>query len=118
MNNSALPTSICSPTIISTLPPDDAPITASVATVRDITPITHRTKPNKSMPPCNRAPMIRTTPNSPASNPMIPKGRTRVPNTPQPTSATSSGMVDAMIAASDAGIVCIATKFRPRYRAF
>ena len=50
----------------------------------------------------------------PATKPAAPRGRTRSPKTISPPRATSSGMVEAMIAASDASTVCMATKFSPR----
>lgn len=58
--------------------------------------------------------MISATPRMPAASPAYPKGRSRSPNRAQPASATSSGMVEAMIAAKEASIHCMATKFRPR----
>ena len=67
-----------------------------------------------SAPPSIRDPMIRSTPKSPAPSPATPTTGSRSPKTSQDESATRSGIVEAMMAASDASIVCIATKFSPR----
>ncbi len=58
--------------------------------------------------------MMIATPTTPATSPAMPSGRTFWPRKSQPRSATRSGMVEAMIAASDASIHCIATKLSPR----
>ena len=95
-------------------PPEVAPRSDSVATVSAMTPRTQSSTPIMSSPPPNRAPMMIATPAMPATSPNSACGRSFSPRNSQPDSATSSGMVEAMIAASDASTVCMATKFRPR----
>ena len=113
------PTSICSPTIIITLPPELAPRTVSVATARARAAAKHIRMPTGSLPsPCRRAPMMMATPISPRTSPATPRGRSRSPIRRNPRIATISGMVAAMIEASPASIHCIATQLRPRYSAF
>ena len=58
--------------------------------------------------------MMITTPPSPAKSPMMPILPSRSFRNIQLKKPTISGMVEAMIAARDASIVCIATKFSPR----
>jgi len=70
--------------------------------------------PGRLTPPESRDPMMTATPAKPATSPAMPRGRTRSPRTSQPSAATRSGIDEAMIAASEASIHCIATKFSPR----
>ena len=70
--------------------------------------------PSGSTPPDSRAPMMIATPATPAASPASPSGATRSRNTAQPSPATISGIVEAMIDATEAPIHCIATKFSPR----
>ena len=58
--------------------------------------------------------MIRITPQNPAISPATPSGRTLSRKIASPARATISGMEEAMIAASDASILRMATKNRPR----
>ena len=108
------PTSICNPTTIITLPPDDAPRSASVAIVSATAPSTQSATPTGSSPPENRAPMISTTPPNPARSPAMARGFRRSPMNRNPASATISGSVEAMIEAAEASTHCMATKLRPR----
>lgn len=91
-----------------------APRNVSVATASAKAPIPHKATPTRSTPPPNRAPMMMTTPITPAKSPTSPNGRILSPKAIQPKAATNKGMVDAMIAAKDASIDCMATKFSPR----
>jgi hypothetical protein len=96
------------------LPPDIAPRATSVAKVSASAPIAHRPMATGSAPPEMRVLMIRATPAKPAISPAVPSGPIRSPANAQPAAATSSGMVEAMIAATDASSVCIATQLSPR----
>jgi hypothetical protein len=108
--SAAEPTSICIPTAIIRLPPPEAPRTDSVATASATTPTTHSASPNGSTPPVMRVPMISATPTNPATSPATPISGSRSPQTAHSAKATTSGMLEATMAATEAGMVCIATK--------
>ena len=116
--SNAEPTSICRPMIIKRFPPEDAPRTINVATVREATAMKQRMIPKRSTPSCMRAPIIKATPNVPAKSPKIPIQDSRSPNITQPANPTARGIVEAIIEAKEASIDCIATKFSPKYSAF
>ncbi len=61
-----------------------------------------------------RPPMMIATPAKPATRPSAARGGSRSRRKAQPISATRSGMVEAMIEATEAPIHCIATKLSPR----
>ena len=92
--------------------------TVSVATVSAMAAITQSAMPSMSAPPPSRCPMISATPANPAIRPSTPSIGRRSRKMLQFAAATINGMVEAMIAASEASIHCIAMKFRPRYSAF
>jgi len=94
------------------LPP--APRAASVAKVSATTPPRHSTSPSGSSPWRSRTPMISTTPRMPATSPSTAIGRSRSPCSAHPRKATTSGIIEPMIAAADASTRCIATQFSPR----
>ena len=96
------------------LPPELALLSESVATVNEITPSRHRPTPTRSAPAPSRALMMITTPQNPAINPIIPSGDMRFPTKTHPATPTRSGIEEAMMAASEASILCMATKLRPR----
>ena len=91
-----------------------APRSVSVAPASASAAIRHIATPKGSAPPCNRAAMISATPPKPSASPATPSSGKRCRSTSQPKAATRSGIVEAMIAASEASIHCIATKFSPR----
>ena len=88
--------------------------TASVAMDNAKAPKTQYIKPNSLMPVFSLNPIIRVTPKKPIPSPATPIIDNRCPKNSHPSKATNSGILEAMIAAKDASIHCIATKLRPR----
>ena len=86
----------------------------SVATVSATTPPAQSATPSGSAPAVSRVPMMSSTPSVPAARPATPSGRVRSERSTQFARATSSGRVDAMIAARLACTVCMAVKLSPR----
>src|SRR5210317_2045757 len=62
--------------------------------------------------------MMSATPPAPAQSPRTPSAERRSRKITQPAKPTAKGIVEAMIEAKEASTVCIATKFKPKYKAF
>jgi hypothetical protein len=58
--------------------------------------------------------MISVTPENPNTRPITPEEERRSEINNHPANATMSGMVDAIIAAREASMDCMATKFNPK----
>ena len=113
-----LPTSICRPTTIRTLPFDDVAWMLRAAMARAVTPMMQRMIPLISTPLDMREPMISVTPKRPVAKPIQPTFPSRSPNKRAEARPTIRGMAEAMMEAREASILCIAMKNRPRYSAF
>jgi hypothetical protein len=109
------PTISCRPTTIRRLPPSElALFTVSVATLSATTPSTHSTTPVTSAPPPNLSAMMIATPAKPAISPRSPPPAGDPETGPSSPPPPAAAWIEAMIAASEASTVCIATKFSPR----
>ena len=104
------PASIWNPTTISTLVPKLPDLTTAVPIASASTPITAKPTPAGSTPPASRVDMMKTTPPKPSTSPKTLSGPTVSRNATAAITAIRSGRELAMMAASPAGIVVIATK--------
>ena len=104
--------------MIHKFPPEVAFFTESVAIASDIAPKRHKLIAPKSLIFCIRVFIIMRTPMKPKTKPKIAKGLSLSLNIIHPKKATINGIVLAIMAATDASILCTAMKFNPKYIEF